>query len=316
VSAPTATEPARTPAHQPAWRPPRGPEWEHRLLRHANRLLLRACTRTRHDGLHHVPAAGPVLVAGNHLSVADGFVLADAVRRSGRRPRMMGTAGLFRAPVLGAVLRRCGFIPVHRRSATPASALAPASAALMAGECVTLYPEGAITRHEGAWPARGKTGVVRLALDTGAPVVPVAQWGTLDLVGPEGTRHRALLAPLRRPVIRVLAGEPLDLRARLGVTSAADASPEQLREGADLVMDALCALLEELRDGPRPAYAGRAANPPKAAGSSEAAVPGSGPGRAVRHSFVEGLVSPPSPTKSRTSMRSLTGSSSRGVMSR
>ncbi|MCW2679857.1 MAG: acyl-phosphate glycerol 3-phosphate acyltransferase [Frankiales bacterium] len=66
---------------------------------------------------------------------------------------------------------------VHRRSTDPAAALAPARAALEAGQCVGLYPEGAITRLEDQWPARGRTGVVRLALDTGAPVVPLAQWG-------------------------------------------------------------------------------------------------------------------------------------------
>lgn len=198
---------------------------------------------------------------GNHLSVADAFVLTGAVARHGRRIRMLGTAGLFRAPVVGPVLRAVGYIPVDRRSADPSAALAPALEALRAGQCVGLYPEGAITRHPDGWPARGKTGVVRLALDSGAPVVPLAQWGTHRLVGEQGTRWRALAAPLTRPRVDVRIGPPLDLRALLGVSSAAAATAGQLRAGADLVMDALVVELVVLRGAPAPPHAGRAPNP-------------------------------------------------------
>jgi 1-acyl-sn-glycerol-3-phosphate acyltransferase len=103
--------------------------------------------------------------------------------------------------------------------------------------------EGAITRDPQHWPGRGKTGVVRLALDTGAPIVPLAQWGTHRFVGAEGTRWKALLSPLTRPRVDVRFGPPLDLRALLGVHSAAAADAGQLRRGADLVMAALVAEL-------------------------------------------------------------------------
>lgn len=225
------------------------------------RFLLHVCTRRTQTGSEHLPTTGPVIVVGNHLSVADAFVLTAAVARRGRRIRMLGTAGLFSAPVIGGLLRKAGYVPVHRRSDDPAAALAPARAALEAGQCLGLYPEGAITRQPGCWPARGKTGVVRLALDTGAPVVPLAQWGTHRFVGAEGTRWRALLSPLTRPRVDVRIGPPLDLRTLLGVSSAADASGEQLRRGADLVMDALLAELVLLRGEPAPAWAGRAVNP-------------------------------------------------------
>lgn len=225
------------------------------------RFLLHVCTRRTQAGSEHVPTSGPVIVVGNHLSVADAFVLTAAVARRGRRIRMLGTAGLFTAPVVGGLLRKAGYVPVHRRSDDPAAALAPARAALEAGQCLGLYPEGAITRQPGCWPARGKTGVVRLALDTGAPVVPLAQWGTHRFVGAEGTRWRALLSPLTRPRIDVRIGAPLDLRALLGVSSAEEASGEQLRRGADLVMDALLAELVLLRGEPAPDWAGRAVNP-------------------------------------------------------
>ncbi|HVM26119.1 MAG TPA: lysophospholipid acyltransferase family protein [Mycobacteriales bacterium] len=247
----------------PGWTAPSRAETRYRALLRVVRGLLHLCTRRRTTAAELLPATGPVIVVGNHLSVADAFVLATAVARCRRRIRMLGTAGLFRAPVVGGLLRAAGFIPVHRWSPDPASALAPARAALAAGQCIGLYPEGAITRHPDLWPARGKTGVVRLALDTGAPVVPIAQWGTQRFVGPEGTRWRALLSPLLRPRIDVRFGAPIDLRALLGAGSAAEATPAQLREGADAVMAALVAELAVLRGEAPPPHAGRAPNPPK-----------------------------------------------------
>ena len=244
--------------------PAGGPrERTYRSLLRLVRFLLHLCTRRTQRGSEHLPAHGPVIVVGNHLSVADAFVLTAAIARRGRRIRMLGTAGLFTAPVVGPLLRKAGYVPVHRRSADPAAALAPAREALEAGQCIGLYPEGAITRLPDGWPARGKTGVVRLALDTGAPVVPLAQWGTHRFVGPEGTRWRALLSPLLRPRVDVRFGPPLDLRALLGIDSAAAASAAQLRAGADLVIDALLAELVVLRGEAAPEWAGRVENPPK-----------------------------------------------------
>ena len=233
----------------------------YRAALRAVRFLLHLVTRRTQAGDDHLPPAGPVIVVGNHVSLADAFVLAAAVARRGRRIRMLGAAGLFRAPVLGRLLRAFGFVPVDRRGSDPASALAPARAALEAGQCVGLYPEGGITRDPELWPGGGKTGVVRLALDTGAPVVPLAQWGTHRVVGPTGTRWRSLLSPLTRPRVDVRLGPPLDLRALLGADRADRASAAQLRAGADLVMDALVAELEVLRRQPAPPHAGRGQAP-------------------------------------------------------
>ena len=237
----------------------------YRILLRVVRFLLHLCTRREQYGEEHLPSSGPVIVVGNHVSVADAFVLVTTIARCGRRIRMLGTGGLFGAPVVGWILRHAGYVPVYRRSEDPAAALAPARAALERGDVVGLYPEGGITRDPDHWPVRGKTGVVRLALDTGAPVVPLAQWGTHRFVGAEGTRWRALLSPLLRPRIVVALGEPLDLRALLGVGSAAEATPEQLRLGADAVMAALVSLVAELRGEQPPARAGREPNPEKAA---------------------------------------------------
>lgn len=134
------------------------------------RFLLHLFTRSTRIGTAHIPRSGPVIVAGNHISTFDPVALAATVAAAGRRPRAMATAGLFTAPVLGPLLLRCGLIPVHRRSTNAAAALEPAAAALRAGEVVMLYPEGKITTDPNHWPLPAKTGVVRLALDTGAPV--------------------------------------------------------------------------------------------------------------------------------------------------
>ncbi len=238
------------------WVAPPSSERRYRSLLRAVRFLLHLVTRRTQVG--DLPATGPVIVVGNHLSVADAFILTTAVARRGRRIRMLGTAGLFRAPVVGALLPAVGYIPVDRRGTTPAAALGPARAALEDGQCIGLYPEGAITKDPDAWPGRGKSGVVRLALDTGAPVVPLAQWGTHRFVGEEGTRLRALLSPLTRPRVDVRLGAPIDLRALLGVDRAADATAVQLRAGAGAVMDALVAELVVLRGEPAPPHAGRA----------------------------------------------------------
>jgi 1-acyl-sn-glycerol-3-phosphate acyltransferase len=212
------------------------------------RFLLHVLTRGTRSGIGHVPRRGPVIVAGNHISTFDPVVLAAAVAAAGRRPRAMATAGLFTAPVLGRLLLRCGFIPVHRHSTNPAAALEPAAAALRDGQVVMLYPEGKITTDPDHWPLPAKTGVVRLALDTGAPIVPVAQWGAQAVIPPGASALRALASLGRRRRVVVSVGTPLDLRAALGAETAAQARPEQLRAGAALVMNAITELLIPLRN--------------------------------------------------------------------
>ncbi len=151
----------RSPASSQPWTCPRGHEAGYRAVLFCLGLVLRLCTRTNRVGVANVPPDGPVIVVGNHISMADGIVLVTTVAKAGRLARMMGTAGLFRTPVLGWGLRHVGYIPVYRRAANPASALGPAQDALAAGQCVGLYPEGAITRHPDHWPARARTGRTR-----------------------------------------------------------------------------------------------------------------------------------------------------------
>ncbi|GGK37356.1 1-acyl-sn-glycerol-3-phosphate acyltransferase [Pilimelia terevasa] len=158
--------------------------------------------------------SGPLLLAANHVGPADPAVLVAAAARVGLAPRIMATAGVFRAPVLGWLMRRAGHVRVERRSAAVRESLAAAGAVLAAGHVVLVYPEGRIGLDPGLWPERGKTGTARLALRTGVPVVPVAQWGAHELL-PYGVPRRLLRtlgrAVWRRPVLRVHFGGPVDL---------------------------------------------------------------------------------------------------------
>ncbi|WP_229074831.1 1-acyl-sn-glycerol-3-phosphate acyltransferase [Actinoplanes sp. DH11] len=170
--------------------------------------------------------AGPVILAANHVSPFDPAVLIVACRRAGLTPRIMATGGVFRVPVVGAVMRRCGHIRVDRNTARAADALTGAAAALAEGSAVLVYPEGRIGLDPWMWPERGKTGVARMAALSGAPVLPVAQWGTHAVIPYEAPKRlgRALLmALLRRPVVQVRFGEPVDLGAASGTPAASDA---------------------------------------------------------------------------------------------
>lgn len=198
------------------------------------------------EGPRALPAGGVIVVA-NHTSLIDGVLLALVGRRLGRPLRMLGTAGIIDAPLLRIVFRRLGFIPVRRHGKDAAAALEPAAEALRAGEAIALYPEGRITRQPHFWPERSKTGAVRLALQSGAPIVPVASVGAERVVG---RRHRLvglLLNIVRRPTVRMLVGEPIEVRTLIGLAPEAEATPEQVKQAADRVMAELVSLVETLR---------------------------------------------------------------------
>ncbi len=198
--------------------------------------------------------AGPIIVISNHTSYADGILLALACRRLGRSLRLLATAGVFHAPVIGGVARRLGFIPVRRGSADAASALDDAAAALTAGEAIGLFPEGRITRHPERWPERSKTGAVRLALRTGAPIVPVAMVGAHEVVGRRRIAWTILRNVILRPKVATRVGDPIDVRVL--VEGAHDPEAEAIRAAADVVMWRLVHLIEELRGEQAPAPEG------------------------------------------------------------
>ena len=132
--------------------------------------------------IERIPKDGPAIIAVNHVSYADPFVVARLVWDAGRIPRFLGKAPLFEVPVVGTILSAAGQIPVRRATRAAADSLDDAVAALRAGEIVVIYPEGTVTRDPDFWPIVGKTGVARLALlAPQVPLIPVGQWGFAEL---------------------------------------------------------------------------------------------------------------------------------------
>jgi 1-acyl-sn-glycerol-3-phosphate acyltransferase len=111
-------------------------------------------------------------------------------------------------------------------------------AALQSGQAVIIYPEGTTTRDPELWPMRARTGVARLALTAGVPVLPIAQWGAHKIKTP-GQRLRLFA----RPVVHSYVGEALDLSPWAG----RELTPAVLREVTDVIMAAITAPLAEIR---------------------------------------------------------------------
>jgi 1-acyl-sn-glycerol-3-phosphate acyltransferase len=144
------------------------------------------------EGTHRIPSSGPVLLASNHVSYLDPLVLGYVARGASRKVRYLAKAELFRVPALGSILRAAHQIPVHRGTDDASRALGAAEAALAAGECVAVFPEGTISSDLDPLPA--KTGTARLAAAAGVTVLPVAIWGThrLQTKGRRPTPHWGL----------------------------------------------------------------------------------------------------------------------------
>jgi len=208
--------------------------------------------------------AGAIIVISNHTSYADGILLALACRRLGRELRLLATAGVFGVPVIGGLARRLGFIRVRRGSSDASTALDEAATALEAGEAVGLYPEGRLTRDPMMWPERAKTGAVRLALRSGAPIVPVAMLGAHEVVGRRRPARTLVRNIVRRPKVTTRVGAPIDVRALMHVGPTTEPTPEEVRHAADLVMGRLVDLVETLRgeEAPHPHGAPRADDQP------------------------------------------------------
>ena len=208
-------------------------------------VALRATSREVWDDARQLPASGGVLLVSNHVSYADVLAVGRYIIWSGRWPRYLGKAELWKVPVVGWFARQCRQIPVVRDSAQARDALAPAQAALERGECIGIYPEGGRTRDPDLWPQLGRTGVARLALATGVPVIPTANWGTHEIMPGRKLRIPRLFP---RSEVRIIMGDPVELADLVGRTDV-----EAMRIATERIMDAVTTLVEELRGEPRPA---------------------------------------------------------------
>jgi 1-acyl-sn-glycerol-3-phosphate acyltransferase len=211
------------------------------------RPVLHTLIRNKWAGQENIPKTGPVIIAPNHMSYADWGTDAIFFYGAGRYPTYMIKASAFKVPFIGKMLYKCGQIPVNRGAKDAAQALKQAEEALKEGAAVIIYPEGTATRDPDLWPMVAKTGAARLALATGAPVIPVARWGT-QIILPYGSKKPKLWP---RQTVRTVAGKPVDLSAWAGQQTSARA----LRAATDAIMADVTALVASLRDEQPPAIA-------------------------------------------------------------
>ncbi len=202
---------------------------------------------TRHEWIdgHKLPAEGGCIVVANHVSHIDPLTLALFLHDNGRMPRYLAKEALFDVFFAGTILRSTGQIPVARLTSDAASAFTNAVQGVRDGKAVIFYPEGTLTRDPDLWPMVGKTGAARVALASGAPVIPIAQWGQHEILYPYEKKLR--LIPPRK--VRVKVGDPVDLDDLRGQ----EVTPAVLREGTDRIMAAITALVEDLRGETAPA---------------------------------------------------------------
>ncbi|MDI6102414.1 lysophospholipid acyltransferase family protein [Actinoplanes sp. NEAU-A12] len=194
--------------------------------------LLKKVVRLRVEGAEHVPASGPLLLASNHLSVTDSTFLPMAVAR---HVTFMAKAEYFTAtgPLGGFVswfMSRDGQVAVNRDDTRAAVAsLDTCLEVLRRGDAFAIYPEG--TRSPDGRLYRGRTGVAWLALKSGAPVIPVAMFGT-DRFLPPG---RVVPRPAR---LRVVFGKPV----QLGAVATDPDSARDRRAATETIMAAIAEL--------------------------------------------------------------------------
>lgn len=208
--------------------------------------VMRVWTRTHITGLENLPRQGGFLVTPNHISNFDPLCIAWFLVSHGYPVRFMAKSELFKVPVLGSVLRGLEMVSVDRRSPHPDGALAPARMALNSGECVGIYVEGTLTRDPQYWPMRAKTGAARLALDTGVPVVPIAQWGAQNVL----PRYTKILNLRPHRDIWISVQPAVDLADLQGPDGSEDHAA--VDEATRRIQRAITAGVEELRGEPAP----------------------------------------------------------------
>ena len=203
------------------------------------RPLLTLLIRNKWSGTENIPKKGGVIFAPNHLSYVDWGTDALFFQANGRYPTFLIKDGAFKVKGIGPFLYKAGQLPVHRGRADAGLVLKEAEKRLAEGAAVIFYPEGTATRDPQLWPMVAKTGVARLALTSGAPVIPIAHWGTQDIL-PYGSKKVKLFP---RKTVRTVAGKPVDLSEWAGKHTSARA----LRAATEAIMGEVTALVAQLR---------------------------------------------------------------------
>jgi len=224
-------------SYSPGWR-----QFSRIILHPGLRLLM----KHRWQGKENIPPTGGIILAPNHLSYADWPTIAifsDGYAH--RYPVFMIKSPIFEVKVIGPLMYKFGQLPVYRGRGDAGLVLKQAEQALREGACVIVYPEGTATRDPDLWPMVGRTGAARLALTTGAPVIPIAHWGAQEIL-PYGSKKPHLFP---RKTVRMAAGPPVDLSAYAGQRLGAST----LRAATADIMADITALLATIRQETPPA---------------------------------------------------------------
>ncbi|GAA2255699.1 lysophospholipid acyltransferase family protein [Streptomyces amakusaensis] len=194
--------------------------------------LLRLLFRPRIEGLEHIPEEGAAIVAGNHLSFSDHFLMPAIIKR---RITFLAKAEYFTGPGLrgrltAAFFRSAGQIPVDRSGKDAGqAAIREGLGVLGRGELLGIYPEG--TRSHDGRLYKGKVGVAVMAVRAGVPVIPCAMVGTFEIQPPGQA-----LPKIKRVTVRF--GEPLDFSRYAGLENEKAA----IRAVTDEIMYAILSL--------------------------------------------------------------------------
>ncbi|MBW3594152.1 MAG: 1-acyl-sn-glycerol-3-phosphate acyltransferase [Actinobacteria bacterium] len=153
-------------------------------------------------GTDNIPTSGPVVLASNHIGYLDFVFVGYAARERGRLVRFMAKKEVFDHPVAGPLMRGMKHIPVDR-FARASDAVDLAIEYLRRGEAVGMFPEGTISRS--FVPRAGKTGAARMAIESGAALIPCATWGTQRILTKDRPKNFQ-----RKVALDVYAGEPVE----------------------------------------------------------------------------------------------------------
>jgi 1-acyl-sn-glycerol-3-phosphate acyltransferase len=186
-----------------------------------------AALRIRVAGLRNIPARGGAILAPNHMSVLDPFVVSWGAARRGRATRFMTLTELAAQPFKGWGMRRLGMIPI-RRGLGDWEAIEHTAETVRRGALAGIFPEGRMGDGPGLLP--GAKGAARIALSAGAPIVPVGIWGTQDRWPRSGFKRSGAL----RTGVGLVYGVPIapegDPRSRADVRALTDKVMQEIGE--------------------------------------------------------------------------------------
>lgn len=185
--------------------------------------------RPKVKGLRHVPGSGPVIIASNHLSFSDSIFMPLVVPR---KVTFLAKSEYFTSPGPKGLLKKLTFIalgqvPVDRSGGRRSeAALITGLKVLAEGKCLGIYPEG--TRSPDGRLYKGRTGIARLAIESGAPIIPVAMFNT-EKIQPTGT----IVPKVMR--VEMIFGEPMYFEGD-------STDLQHLRDVTDQIMETIQAL--------------------------------------------------------------------------